>query len=105
MRIDQEIFRHMKIPDVHIERVRGLGLSANFLLLLPRLFQVFPLWSPSVTWMLASKGRPSLLRILPPTNRSFGNLMVSGFYISQRRKHIFMESGAFPVHRQATAGT
>ena len=74
MRIDQEIFRHMKIPDVHIERVRGLGLSANFLLLLPRLFQVFPLWSPSVTWTLASKGRPSLLRILPPTNRSFGNL-------------------------------
>ena len=48
MRIDQEIFRHMKIPDVHIERVRGLGLSANFLLLLPRLFQVFPLWSPLV---------------------------------------------------------
>jgi hypothetical protein len=44
------------------------------LFLLPRLFQVFPLWSPSVTWTLASKGRPSLLRILPPTNRSFGNL-------------------------------
>jgi hypothetical protein len=29
MRIDQEILTHMKIPDVHIERIRGLGYTES----------------------------------------------------------------------------
>ena len=29
MRIDQEIFRHMKIPNVHIERIRGFSYTES----------------------------------------------------------------------------
>ena len=29
MRIDQEILTHMKIPDVHIQQIRGLGYTES----------------------------------------------------------------------------